>query len=141
IPRRSSSFAASSPTPRTVETGAERIPLLGLDDERIVRLAAMSDLHLRALECRAKPVRGGFRVSLADAGPDVERGDTDALEPRTRILEDARRVGAARDQPPVEQRDRVARSDRDTVDRRVAGRPRDLDAMRVLDRSAHALEV
>src|SRR5439155_12819777 len=114
IPRRSRTLADSSAIPRTVVTGAARIPpLLGLDDEGVVRLAATTDLHLRSTEARAQPLGRAVRFGLGHIGSGVEGRDADAFEPRGRLLEDPDRIGPARDETPVEQRDGVAGADGD----------------------------
>src|SRR5688500_13748098 len=74
IPRRSRCTTASGPTPRSRRTGSAR-GLFGLDDERIVRLTATADLHLRAGERLAQPVCRGPGLVVTHVCAGVEGDD------------------------------------------------------------------
>src|SRR3982074_3764769 len=132
MPSRSSSFADPSPTPGSASTFRSRlVELLRSDDEGVVRLAAIHDLHLSARARRAEPRGGRVAPRVVDGGADVQREQTRLAQGLRRGPEPRALVVAVRDERAVEEREVLSLRDALPVDLRVTDRRGDLDRVRV----------
>src|SRR5258708_38154447 len=106
MPSRSRSLADSLPTPGSASTFRSRlVALFRSDDEGVVRLAAIHDLHLGAGERRAKARCGGLAPLVVDVGADVQREQAGPAQGAGGGRERGELVVVVRDHPPIGERE------------------------------------
>src|SRR3989441_3867218 len=103
--------------------------LLGRDDESVVLLTPMCHLDGHTGTRRAKPLDGMLDTYLVDAGSAVEREDLGGGQPACGVAEHRDLILSVRHDPAIEEGHRLTLAHALAVDRRVADRACDLDAV------------
>src|SRR5688572_12091598 len=107
MPSRSSSFTDSAPTVGSLPTSTSS-GLLGGDEERVVGLAAIDDLHLGAGARAAQGVARALDAIGPDRRAEVQREESGLVEAARRFREDVGLIRTVRDELAVKERDGLA---------------------------------
>src|SRR5687767_14414780 len=115
MPSRSSSFTDSAPTVGSLPTSTSS-GLLGGDEERVVGLAAIDDLHLGARAGASQRLARAVNALDTHRRAEVQRQEARTLEAARRLAEDVSFIRAVGHQLAVEERDGVAGAHLPSVD-------------------------